>query len=142
MSDEKQFCTFRLAELLCGVEVGLVQEVLRYQRMTRIPLAPRDAKGLINLRGQIVTAIDMCVRLGLPALPEEKRPMNVVLQSEAGGVSLLFDEIGDVVEVASDAFELVPEHGAERTAGLVTGVYKLEGQLLHVIDTERAIQLS
>ncbi|MEZ6017816.1 MAG: chemotaxis protein CheW [Planctomycetota bacterium] len=142
MLNEKQFCTFRLNDMLCGVEVGRVQEVLRYQRMTRIPLAPPTARGLINLRGQIVTAIDMRTRLGFPALPEGRRPMNVVLHPEAGGVSLLVDEIGDVLEVSNECYEQVPEHGKHDHDGVIEGVYKLDGELLHVLDTERAIQIA
>ena len=143
MAASKQFCTFRLDGMLCGVEVDRVQEVLRFQRMTRIPLAPATAKGLINLRGQIVTAIDMRGRLGLAPLPEEKRPMNVVLHPEAGGVSLLVDEIGDVVEVSPELYEPAQEKSDDaEIPDLVEGVYKLEEELLHVLDTARAIQIA
>ena len=142
MTSDRQYCTFRLDGMLCGVDVSRVQEVLRFQPMTRIPLAPEAAKGLINLRGQIVTAIDMRSRLGLPPLPEGRLPMSVVLHPDAGGVSLLVDEIGDVIEVSSELFEAVRRAGEGGTLELIEGVYKLDGGLLHVLNTELAIDLS
>ena len=94
---------------LFGVEVQQVQEVIRYQEMTRVPLAPRWSRGLINLRGQIVTAIDLRRRLELPRRPAGALPMNVVVRTDDGAVSLLVDEIGDVVGSASTQFEPAPE---------------------------------
>ena len=80
-----------------------MQEVIRHQAMTRVPLAPKLIGGLINLRGQIVTAIDLRLRLGLPERRPGQLPMNVVVRSEDGAVSLLVDEIGDVLEVSGRA---------------------------------------
>jgi len=109
MTTANQFCTFFLDGLFFGVEVQKVQEVIRYQEMTRVPLASRVVSGLINLRGQIVTAIDLRRRLGLPERPADTRPMNVVVRSDEGAISLLVDEIGDVQEVEQVAFERPPE---------------------------------
>lgn len=81
MSLERQFCTFHLDSLFLGIEVLRVQEVIRAQPMTHVPLAPPAVKGLINLRGQIVTAIDLRDRFGLPPLPSEQAPMNVVVRT-------------------------------------------------------------
>src|ERR1700760_3596719 len=100
-----QYATFVVEDLFFGIDVLRVQEVLRYQQMTRIPLAPAVAGGLINLRGQIVTAIDMRCRLGLRPRSSEALPMNIVVRTEDGPVSLLVDEIGDVVEVDPDSSE-------------------------------------
>ena len=86
-----------------------VQEVIRYQEMTRVPLAPPVVKGLINLRGQIVTAVDLRRRLGLRERAATDLPMNVVIRTSDGAVSLLVDEIGDVVEVDDTTFERPPE---------------------------------
>ncbi|MCC7125878.1 MAG: chemotaxis protein CheW [Acidobacteria bacterium] len=136
----RQFATFMLGNLLFGVEVLQVQEVIRYQPMTPVPLAPRTIQGLINLRGQIVTAIDMRRRLDLPERPGEARPMNVVVRTADGVVSLLVDEIGDVLEPDRDRYEPVPETVPTPVCDVVTGVYKLDGQLLLVLDVERAVQ--
>jgi len=133
---EQQFCTFYLDGLLFGIEVENVQEVIRHQLMPRVPLAPKLIGGLINLRGQIVTAIDLRLRLGLPERKADALPMNVVARSEDGAVSLLVDEIGDVVEVAEEAFEAPPDTMQGEARELVRGVYKLEGAVLTVCVAE------
>jgi len=135
----KQFCTFALNDFFFGVEVLKVQEIIRYQEMTRVPLAPDTIRGLINLRGQIVTAIDLRRRLNFPPLQDGQLPTNVVIQSEDGAVSLLVDEIGDVLEVEEDRFENTPENLPGRAAELITGVYKLPGRLLLHLNLQRAI---
>lgn len=141
MSETKQYCTFHLGPHYFGVEVRQVQEVIRYQEITRVPLASPVVSGLINLRGRIVTAIDLRRRLGLPDRPAEKLPMNVVVRTGDDAVSLLVDEIGDVIEVPIDEFELPPETllGIART--LVKGAYKLEGRLMLVLNTVAAIEV-
>lgn len=141
MTDTRQLCTFALDDLLFGVEVVNVQEVIRYQDMTKIPLASPMVRGLINLRGQIVTAIDMRARLGLPALGDAHQPMNVVLRTGDGVVSLLVDEIGDVLELDGREFERPPETLSGVFREVVLGVYKLEGSLLLLLDVERIIAL-
>ncbi len=136
-----QFATFYVQDLFFGIEVLRVQEVLRYQEMTRVPLAPAVVEGLINLRGQIVTAIDMRRRLGLADRRDEETPMNMVVRSDDGAVSLLVDEIGDVLQVRRDVYEPPPENTPKRLRELINGVYKLDSELLLVLDTERALQV-
>lgn len=142
MNDSKQFCTFFIDGLFFGVEVLKVQEVIRYQQMTAVPLASRTIEGLINLRGQIVTAIDLRRRLDLPPRGEEQLPMNVVVRSDDGAVSLLVDEIGDVVEIRDDVRERPPETLRGVARELVTGVYKLKDRLLLILDTEKTVNLA
>ena len=139
MAEAKEFCTFYLGELMLGVEVSRVQEIIRYQPMTRVPLAPHAVRGLINLRGKIVTAIDLRRRLELADRDAESLPMNVVIDTPDGSVSLLVDRIGDVIDVPDEAFERPPEmlHGAARD--LITGAYKLPDRLLLVLDIEKAV---
>lgn len=137
----EQYSTFYVGDLFFGVEVVKVQEVLRYQEMTKVPLAPDVVQGLINLRGQIVTALDMRHRLGLAARPADSTPMNLVLRSDEGAVSLLVDEIGDVLEVEADSYERVPETLPAEQKQLIAGVCKLDERLLLVLDTERAMQI-
>jgi purine-binding chemotaxis protein CheW len=142
MSETKQFCTFFLGDLIFGIEVLEIQEVIRYQEMTAVPLAPKMVHGLINLRGQIVTAIDLRSRLEMPPLAEGQLPMNVVVRTEDGAVSLLVDEIGDVIEIDGDNFEPPPEtlHGVARD--LVDGVYKLKERLLLLLNTPKTVNFS
>jgi purine-binding chemotaxis protein CheW len=142
MNTNCQICTFSVDGNLFGVDVNDVQEVLRYQELTKVPLAPAVVSGLINLRGEIVTALDMRRRLRLPVRPNGSLPMNVVVQTKDGPVSLLVDEIGDVLEVDEQMFEPAPPTLAATVRELITGVYKLEDQLLLVINTERATDLA
>lgn len=136
----RQYSTFAVGSLFFGIEVLEVQEVLRYLEMTSVPLSPNVIEGLINLRGQIVTAVDMRSRLGLPKRPEGETPMNMVVRSEDGAVSLLVDEIGDVVEVQPESYEPAPDNLPQEQRELIRGVYKLEGRLLLVLHTERVLQ--
>lgn len=138
----KQLCTFYLDDLFVGIDVRVVQEVVRYQAMTSVPLAPRAVSGLINLRGQIVTAIDLRRRLEMPDRPADRLPMNVVVCGDEGAVSLLVDQIGDVQEVNADDYEPLPETLQEPARSLTSGVYKLPEGLLLELDAERAVQLA
>jgi purine-binding chemotaxis protein CheW len=140
MTTGTQYCTFFLDDLYFGVEVQRVQEVIRHQPMTRVPLASPTIGGLINLRGQIVTAIDLRRRLGIFDCGSTEHPMNVVVRTDDGVVSLLVDEIGDVISVDAAAFENPPEtlRGPERS--LVHGAFKLDDRLLLVLNTDEAVQ--
>src|SRR5215831_18399742 len=104
MAEGQQYCTFYVAGHYFGLDVLKVQEIIRYQEMTRVPLAPPVVRGLINLRGQIVTAIDLRRRLELKERPADQFPVNVVVQTEDGPFSLLVDEIGDVINVSQELF--------------------------------------
>ena len=138
----RQFCTFFVADLFFGVDVLHVQEVLRVQQITRVPQAPAVVEGLINLRGQIVTAIDMRRRLQLPPRDGDRTPMNIVVRNEEGAGSLLVDEIGDVLDVDAASWEPSPENLDPNARELIRGVYKLKDRLLLVLDTERALDLA
>ena len=137
---QKQICTFYVDNHFFGVEANCVQEVIRYQEMTRVPLTSECISGLINLRGQIVTAIDMRKRLGFPDRPQDQRPMNVVIHSDEGAVSLLVDRIGDVIDVSNEAFETPPNTLIGPMRMLIQGAYKLKGKLLLVLDTVQTTQ--
>jgi len=137
-----QFSTFFVGDLFFGVDVLSVQEVLRFHQMTRVPLAPNVIEGLINLRGQIVTAIDMRRRLHLPPRGGEHTPMNMVIRTEDGAISLLVDEIGDVLDVDSATYERPPENLDPAARALIRGVYKLKERLLLVLDTEQTVDLA
>ncbi|WP_052668790.1 chemotaxis protein CheW [Nitriliruptor alkaliphilus] len=136
-----EFCTFRLADLTFGIEVQRVQEVIRPQALTAVPRANRVVEGLINLRGQIVTAIDLRRRLELPTRPDETPGMNVVVRTGDGALSLLVDEIGDVVHVDDAAFETPPDTLDGVARELLTGAYKLEDRLLLILDVDQVVRL-
>ena len=137
-----QFCTFVLDGHLFGVPVSAVQEVLRAQDLTAVPLAPAEVAGLINLRGQIVTTLDLRGRLGLPPRPESAKSVNVVVRTADGTpVSLVVDEMGDVLEPGAETFETAPETLAPELRRLVRGVFKLDSRLMLLLDTELSVTL-
>jgi len=137
--EARRYATFHVAGLFFGIDVLKVQEVLQYQEMTQVPLAPEVVQGLINLRGQIVTALDMRRRLGLPDRGPSESPMNIVVRTDDGAVSLLVDEIGNVVDCPGDAYEQPPENMPVAQRTLIDGVYKLEGKLLLILNTRMAL---
>lgn len=142
MGENRQFCTFYLSDLFIGVEVQQVQEVIRSLDMTRVPLASSVVQGLINLRGQIVTAIDLRCRLGLKPRTDGRLPMNVVVRTDDGPMSLLVDEIGDVLEVDEATFERPPKTLRDTARELIGGAYKLQDRLLLTLDTAKAVQFT
>ena len=142
MAELKQYCTFYVNDILFGVEVLDVQEVLRYQDMTEVPLAASEIRGLINLRGQIITAVDLRNRMKLPPRPDDQKPMNVVVQTNGEVISFLVDSIGHVLKVEEEAFEDAPHTVDHSTRELVTGVYKLKEELLMVLDTAKAADVT
>lgn len=142
MDDTESLCTFHVDRLHFGLPVSAVQEVLRMQEMTRVPLASNVVRGLINLRGQIVTAVDLRRRLGFTDAPAELEPTNVVVRSDDGPVSLLVDNIGDVLDVERSRWDEVPATIPPRVRSLVSGVFKLDDGLLFVLDKQRALSLA
>ena len=142
MSEQTSFCTFRVGNMRLGVEVNRVQEVLRGQTMTRVPGAHEVVRGLMNLRGQIVTALDLQKRLGLTSADDRQPVMNVVVRTSEVPVSLLVHEIGDVVVVDGELFEPLPEtlQGVHRD--YIRGAYKLERELLLVLNTDAVMKVA
>lgn len=136
-----QYCTFRLGGHLFGVPVETVQEVLREQALTKVPLSSPEVSGLINLRGQIVITIDLRERIGLPPREEGQEVTNVVVRTADSVTSLLVDEIGDVLEPDLDRFESPPDTVPPRVRDLVTRVCKLDRQLMLVLDTDKAVDV-
>ncbi|UQX89586.1 chemotaxis protein CheW [Jatrophihabitans telluris] len=137
-----QLATFFLGDHQCAVGVEHVQEVLLDQPRTRVPGAPEAVAGLINLRGQVVTALDLRVRLKLSPLSENGSSMNVVVRNGDEVWSLLVDRIGDVIEVPDSQFEPPPDTLTGRLRELIIGAYKLDGHLLLVLDVARVLDLA
>lgn len=130
-------CTFWCDEHLLAVPVGSLREVLVGQAATVVPLAPEAASGLLNLRGEIITVIDLRARLRLPPCPDDHPGIELIVETADGTVSLHADRIGQVVEVAPDAAEPPPLTLDHRIRDLVSEVCKLHDQLLLVLDIER-----
>jgi purine-binding chemotaxis protein CheW len=136
------FVTMTVAGQLFGIPVLQVQDVLGPQRLTRIPLAPPEVAGSLNLRGHIVTAIDVRTRLGLPPRAADMRGMSVVVDLNGELYSLVIDQVGEVLSLAKDTFEANPPTLDPRWREVSRGIYRLKGQLLVVIDVARLLVLS
>lgn len=132
-----QYCTFELGPLLLGVEARSVQEVLRFQPITPVPLAPTFVRGLMNLRGQIVLVVDLCKRMGEQQSPDTVRPINVLTRTPSGLVSLLADRIGDVIEVEPEQFDAVPDTLQGPAREVVAAALRLPERLLLLLDPQR-----
>ncbi len=137
-----QYCTFTVERFFFGVRVTQVQEVVRHQPLTRVPLAAPEVRGLINLRGQIITAIDLRRRLQLAERPAGQAPMNVLLHTSDGAVSLLVDQIEDVLEVGEDTIERPPETVRGSARQLISGASKQKNRLLLILDTVKTLDLT
>jgi purine-binding chemotaxis protein CheW len=141
VSDER-YCLVHVGDLLLGVEVGRVQEVLGDVPVTPVPLADASVTGLLNLRGRIVTAVDARTRLGLPSREEGQSVANVVMTAGGETVSLVVDAEEDVVDVDGLCREQVPETVSSTIRAFVTGCYQLDERLLLVLDADRALTLT
>ncbi len=137
----RQFCTFYLDHLLCGVESQKIQEVVTYRELRPVPLAPPVVSGLMNLRGQVVVALELRRQLELPERSPDMTPICLVVRAASGTVCLLADEVGNVVEVEEQTFEPSPETLSPRLRSVILGVHKLEHQLMHVLDTDQACEI-
>ena len=139
MSTPNQLCTFHVGGLYLGIDVLSVQEVIRSPELAQVPLAPATIEGLLNLRGQILTAIDLRRLLLLPE-PKERiaQRMRMIIRTKNGQIALLVDAVGDVMEVTEDTFETPPDTVPMAVRALIQGVHKLDHKILHVVDAEAA----
>ena len=140
MAHKEQLSTCFVDDRLFGIDVATVQEVMSGAELTPVPLAPPIVGGLLNLRGQIVTAIDLRRCLQLPDRPADQLPVNLILRTDEGCTSVLVDAVGDVLEVDDDDFECPPETLRGRSRELIRGAYKLDGRLLLVLDTDEMLK--
>ena len=141
-SNITQFTSFRLTDELFGVDALQVQEILPYQEITAVPLAPEYIKGLINLRGQIVTVLDLRSRLGFERLEDETTGTNLIVISHEGPISVFVDQIGNVLDIQTE--RLKPPPGTVRGVAVqyIQAVCQLEEELLILLDTDSVLQLA
>lgn len=137
----RQFCTFYLDAGLFGIEVLQVQEVIRHQLTTPVPLATDVVSGLMNLRGSIISCIDLRLRFEMPPAPLELEPVQIVTQADCGLVSFQVDRIGDVVEITDESLERPPSTLKGEVRKLIDGVYKLENSLLLIVNVNKILAL-
>jgi purine-binding chemotaxis protein CheW len=134
-----QYVTMRVGEALVGIPVHSVQDVIRYQAITIIPLTQRAVAGALNVRGRIVTAIDMRRRLALEDFPNPAAIMMVVVEYQHELFALMIDAVGDVLALASDEQERLPANMNDHWRSVASGIYKLDQDLLVIIDVSSVI---
>jgi len=139
-SSEEMFVTLTVADQLFGIPVLKVRDILGPQRITHVPLAPPEVAGALNLRGRIVTAIDVRTRLGLSPLKEAKSGMSVVVDTHGELYSLIVDKIGDVMSLSSSDYERNPATLDPRWQEVSEGIYRLKDCLLVVLDVARLLR--
>ncbi|GBE44433.1 MAG TPA: chemotaxis protein CheW [Rhizobiales bacterium] len=135
----QEYITVIIADQLFGLPILEVQDVFMPAAVTEVPLAKRDIAGVLNLRGRIVTAIDMRKRLGLPPLEEGGRCMAVGIESNGESYGLIIDSVGEVHRVSQETFEVNPANLDPRWAAISAGVHRLDGSLMVIIDVDRVL---
>ncbi len=139
MAERHHFASCLVDDLFFGIEIEKVQEVAVGAEITPVPLSSPLVRGLLNLRGHIVTAIDLRRCLQLSERPADRQPVSLILRTDGAWVCLLVDGVGDVLEVNDDDFEFPPETLRGRSREFIRGAYKLDGSLLLALDTERVL---
>lgn len=141
-AETQDFVTMFIDRQMFGVPVLSVQDVLGPQRITRIPLAPREVAGSLNLRGRIVTAIDVRLRLGLQPRPASEKGMSIVVEFGGELYSLMVDSVGEVLSLPAAAFERNPPTLDPLWREFSAGIYRLESKLLVVLDVSRLLDFT
>ncbi len=137
-----EYVTAMIGEQLFGLPIGRVQDVFMPKRLTPVPLAGPEIAGILNLRGRIVTMIDMRCRLGLPARRDDRPAMAIGIEHRGESYGLLIDEIGEVLQLADSAREPNPVNLDRQLAELSAGVYRQESQLVVVLDLDRVLYVA
>jgi purine-binding chemotaxis protein CheW len=137
-----EYVTATIGGQLFGLPIARVQDVFMPERLTKVPLASSDVAGVLNLRGRIVTAIDMRARLGLPKDDEDRPPMAVGVDMRGESYGLLIDNIGEVLKLPDDSREVNPVNLDPRMAKMAGGVHRLDGQLMVVLDVDRVLEIA
>ncbi len=139
--DLAEYVTVWIGQQLFGLPISRVQDVFMPDRLTQVPLASAEIAGVLNLRGRIVTAIDMRRRLGMPANDDGRKPMAVGTEMQGEAYGLLIDSVGEVLKLADDTREVNPINLDRRLQRVSAGVHRLDGQLLVVLDIDRVLDL-
>ena len=137
-----EYVTAMIGGQLFGLPIARVQDVFIPERLTRVPLASPDVAGVLNLRGRIVTAVDMRSRLGLPKRERERPPMAIGVDLRGESYGLLIDSVGEVLKLADDSREVNPVNLDPRLTKMAAGIHRLDGQLMVVLDVDRVLEIA
>jgi purine-binding chemotaxis protein CheW len=136
-----EYVTVMIGDQLFGLPISRVQDVFMPDRLTRVPLSSPEIAGVLNLRGRIVTAVDMRRRLGLPPRADGKPPMAVGIELKGESYGLLIDTVGEVLKLADGTREPNPVNLDQRLKRVSGGVHRLEGQLMVILDVDRVLEM-
>jgi purine-binding chemotaxis protein CheW len=137
-----EYVTATIGEQLFGLPISRVQDVFMPERLTAVPLAAAEIAGILNLRGRIVTVIDMRCRLGLPKRQDNRPPMAIGIECRGESYGLLIDEIGEVMKLADSSREVNPVNLDPQLVQVSAGIYRLEAQLMVVLDVDRLLYVA
>jgi purine-binding chemotaxis protein CheW len=136
-----EYVTVTIGDHLFGLPISRVQDVFVPDRLTRVPLAPAEVAGILNLRGRVVTAIEMRARLDLGTREAGRPVMAIGIELKGESYGLLVDAVGEVMQLAAGGCEAKPANLDPRLGRVAAGVYRLEGQLLIVLDVDRVLDI-
>ncbi len=136
---EIEYVTAWIAGQLFGIPIKRVHDVFEVERITRVPLAPVEISGVLNLRGRVVTALDMRTRLGLPPRESEKKRMAIGIDQDGEAYGLLVDSMGEVLKLSASAIDGVPINMQREWAAISSGIYRLEDRLMIVLDVDQIL---
>lgn len=140
-NNTEEFVTIRIAGQLFGLPIGRVQDVFMPVSMTEVPLSMGEIAGVLNLRGRIVTAINMRTRLNLPPIDKDMPPMAVGIEYKGESYGLIIDEIGEVLRLPISNIEKNPANLDPRWATISAGVQKLDGELMVILNVDRVLDI-
>lgn len=136
-----ELSTFLVGDALCGMDILSIQEINKIIDMTTVPQAPSYVLGILNLRGQIITSIDLGKKLGLGETDITKDPRNIIVNSKGEHIGLMVRKISDVIQANKDKFEPPPSNMGGIQGEFFTGVYKTESKLIGILDVEKVLRM-
>ncbi len=142
MSTTKQFCTFEICNYVFGAPVENVQEIVMNHSVTPVPLSPMEISGLLNVRGQIVTALNLRHRLGLTENSDVKSNVHILVRGADGTVSLVADKVDDVIDVDTESVEPSPDTMEQSLRNFITGIYKTSDRLILLLDITKSLTIN
>lgn len=136
-----EYAVFEVGEILCGLEIKAVREINRKLDITRVHLAPDEVRGVVNLRGQIVTVVDLRRKFCMPARDFDDRMRIIVVRADGEDIGLLADRVSDIVPASAERMEQPPPHMKHAIGRYISGVYKMDSRLVAILDIERILEL-
>jgi len=136
---ERQFATFYVGHMLLGVDIRVVQEINRQNEITQVPHAPEYVRGVINLRGDVATVIDLRAVLGLPRTTASRERRNLIVHSDGEAIGLLVDRISDILTLRTDEISPAPANVDDLDGRFIAGVHTLANGIVVLLDIEKVL---